>query len=186
MIDVLLYDEHMEIIEVLKSRFLAHSYRHPEVDFALVKNFLRSNQKLLPSIRYMEETGGEPDVAIIEGELLICDFSKESPLLRRGLCYDKSSRESRKKNAPSSSVMEEAISHEVSLLDETLYTALQKIEEMDLKTSSWLATPSSIRDKGGAIFGEKRYGRVFIFHNGADSYYGVRGWRGYIALTSIL
>ena len=173
----------MEILELLKNRFDQHPNRHIDVSWNDIV-FKINKPEILNSIKYMEETGGEPDVIYDKQKnlLLICDCSKESPKERRSLCYDKEARLGRKKNAPISSALEEATKHDVFLMDLEIYTLLQTIEEFDLTSSSWIKTPDSIREKGGAIFCEKRYGHVFYFHNGADSYYSNRGWRGYITL----
>ena len=131
----------------------------------------------------MEESGGEPDVIGMDentGEILFADCSKETPSGRRSICYDRKARESRKKNPPAFSAEEQAEAIGIALMNEEMYRRLQTLGEFDLKTSSWIATPASIREKGGALFCERRYGAVFTFHNGADSYYSVRGWRGYI------
>ncbi|MDO4807805.1 MAG: DUF4256 domain-containing protein [Coriobacteriales bacterium] len=125
----------------------------------------------------MEQSGGEPDVIVCDGRLLVCDCSKESPLPRRSLCYDEEARLSRKKNPPESNAVEEAAGMGLRLMTETEYRHLQTLGEFDLKTSSWVLTPEGIRALGGAIFCERRYGAVFTFHNGADSYYRVRGFR---------
>lgn len=142
-----------------------------------VEQIIRQNEKLLRAVSWMEQSGGEPDVLLLDGKLLICDCAKESPSFRRSLCYDGAARIARKKNAPSSSAVEEAEKMGLRLMSETEYRYLQTLEEFDLKTSSWVLTPENIRSKGGAIFCERRYGVVFTFHNGADSYYSTRGFR---------
>ena len=133
----------------------------------------------------MEGTGGEPDVIGFadDGErLLFCDCAPESPAGRRSLCYDEAALLARKKNPPAGSAERQAKELGVALMTESLYRRLQTLGEFDLKTSSWIATPDAIRSKGGALFCERRYGEVFVFHNGADSYYSVRGWRGYLCV----
>lgn len=130
----------------------------------------------------MEQSGGEPDVVVLEDKLYVIDMVKESPKLRGSLCYDKEARLSRKNFPPASSSLEMAASLGITVLDERMYVKLQDIEDVDLKTSSWILTYEKLRSLGGALFGDKRYQRTFIYHNGADSYYGSRGFRGYITL----
>ena len=147
---------------------------------------LRGNQKALAILRRMEESGGEPDTIGFDegtGELIFCDCSKESPAGRRSLCYDDAALMKRKNNPPPGSAVRQAQEMGIELMTEALYRRLQELEEFDLKTSSWIATPDEIRQKGGALFCERRYGVVFTFHNGADSYYAVRGWRGYFSIA---
>ena len=173
------------MLTILKTRFLENMTRHPDVDWADVEQRLLQDPNALEILRRMEETGGEPDVIgyADDGErLLFCDCAQESPAGRRSLCYDEAARLARRKNPPAGSAQQQAQEIGVSLLTEALYRRLQTIEEFDLKTSSWIATPESIRSKGGALFCERRYGAVFVFHNGADSYYSVRGWRGYLCV----
>ena len=165
------------MIEVLKERFENNRKRHPNTNWEDVEILLRKNEAFLSAAKMMEETGGEPDVIEYEEKLLICDCSAETPSGRRSLCYDREARLSRKKNAPDSSAVEEAEKMGLRLINEKEYYFLQTLGEFDLKTSSWILTPEEIRTKGGAIFCERRYGRVFTFHNGADPYYGVRGFR---------
>lgn len=130
----------------------------------------------------MENTVGEPDVYLIDGELYFIDSAKESPQFRRSLCYDKEARINRKTRPALLSVEEMAKDLGIELLNEKLYLKIQEIDDLDDKTSSWLKTEEAVRKNGGAIFGDKRYGRTFIYHNGADAYYGSRGFRGYIKL----
>ena len=164
--------------------------RHPNLDWAVEEKFLRNNPKAIQTLRLMEESGGEPDLLQLDsGELIFCDCSQESPALRRSLCYDNEALSLRKKNPPAGSLrkknppagsaMAQASQMGLELLTECLYRQLQETGEYDTKTSSWIATPSPIRSLGGALFCERRYDTVFTFHNGADSYYSVRGWRGY-------
>lgn len=167
-------------ISLLEKRFLAHPFRHPDLDFEVVKNKL--NDQLFEIIEKMEETGGEPDVVVFHGEFYIVDFYQEAPLLRVNVCYDKEARLKRKKFPPESSAIEQCEKIGSKLVGEALYRYMQSIEDIDLKTSSWLLTPNDVRRLGGAIFGDKRYDHVFIYHNGADSYYSVRGFRSYIKL----
>ena len=169
------------MLQILKERFHAHMQRHPELDWEAVERRLHMHPEALAVLRRMEDTGGEPDVIgyADDGERLVfCDCSPETPAGRRSLCYDEEALKKRKKNPPAGSAMQQAQEMDVSLLTETLYRRLQTRGEFDLKTSSWIETPDEIRALGGALFCERRYGAVFTFHNGADSYYAVRGWRG--------
>lgn len=171
------------MLELLQKRFEQHMERHMDVKWNTVEERLLQNKEALIILQKMEESGGEPDVTGIDsktGMIIFCDCSKETPAGRRSLCYDKAARINRKKNPSESSAEEQAESIGISLLDEEMYRRLQTLGEFDLKTSSWIRTPDEIRRKGGAIFCERRYGAVFTFHNSADSYYSVRGWRGYI------
>lgn len=170
------------MLELLKKRFFANPNRHPDVNWEDVEMHLTGNQEAIDVLRRMEESGGEPDVIGFEegtGRLIFCDCSKESPAGRRSLCYDDEALKKRKKNPPIGSAVSQAREMGAQLMTETLYRRLQELGEFDLKTSSWIDTPDEIRQKGGALFCERRYGVVFTFHNGAESYYGVRGWRGY-------
>lgn len=173
----------METLFILKNRFEQNGNRHPDIFWDEVEKKIQANSNVLASIEYMESTGGEPDVIGRDesGKLILCDCSKESPN-RRSVCYDKEARLGRKKNAPETSALEEAQKHGLTLLDQRMYERLQSIGEFDLSSSSWIKAPDDIRSKGGALFMEKRYGHVFVFHNGADSYYSNRGWRGFILL----
>lgn len=171
------------MIDILKKRFLENMSRHPDLSWEEVKGRLAGNEMALEALRRMEETGGEPDTIGYDGEtgkLIFLDCSKETPAGRRSLCYDDEALKKRKKNPPSGSALSMAGDMGCSLLTEALYRRLQETGEFDLKTSSWIAAPEEIRGLGGALFCERRYGRVFTFHNGADSYYSVRGWRGFI------
>ena len=157
--------------------------RHPGLDWEYVEARLRKNSDAIDILKRMEESGGEPDTIGMDnesGKLLFCDCSKESPSGRRSLCYDDEALQKRTKNPPSGSAVHEAQEIGAALMTEAMYRRLQTLGEFDLKTSSWIATPSEIRQSGGALFCERRYGVVFTFHNGADSYYSVRGWRGYL------
>ncbi len=170
---------------VLKERFTNNMHRHPQIEWADVQKRFDMDPDSVSKFEWMEKTGGEPDVIGIDektGQLIICDCSKESPKGRRSLCYDDEALKKRKKNPPTGSAMAEANKIGIELMDEDLYRKFQEVEEFDLKTSSWIKTPDSIRKLGGALFCERRYGTVFVFHNGADSYYSVRGWRGYFTL----
>ena len=167
-------------MDLLKQRFEEHMNRHPNLTWEDVEQ--RLTAQIRKVIANMEATGGEPDVVVFKDKIAYVDCCKESPKERRSLCFDEEARRKRKKNPPKSSVQEEAESLGIQLLSIQDYQDLQSLEEYDLKTSSWVATPDSIREKGGAVFMEKRYGTVFLYHNGADSYYASRGFRGYIEI----
>lgn len=167
-------------MDLLKQRFEEHMNRHPNLTWEDVEQ--RLTAQIRKVIANMEATAGEPDVVIFKDKIAYVDCCKESPKERRSLCFDEEARRKRKKNPPRSSVQEEAESIGIQLLSIQDYQDLQSLEEYDLKTSSWVATPDSIREKGGAVFMEKRYGTVFLYHNGADSYYASRGFRGYIEI----
>ena len=173
------------LLEQLHNRFAAHMTRHPDLTWAEVEARLLANEKALAILEKMEATGGEPDVIGRDaetGRFLFCDCARESPAGRRSLCYDEEALRKRNKNPPAGSAVRQAEEMGVSLLSEALYRRLQSLGEFDLKTSSWIETPPEIRARGGALFCERRYGTVFVFHNGADSYYGARGWRGYVTV----
>lgn len=168
------------LLETLRIRFEENAARHEGIDWADVRERLESAAEKLWSLAEMERTGGEPDVVGRDdgtGELLFVDCSKESPEGRRSLCYDREALDARKKNKPDGSAVEMAASVGGELLTEAQYRELQELGEFDTKTSSWLRTPRDIRERGGAIFGDHRYGRVFVYHNGAQSYYAARGFR---------
>lgn len=171
------------LLNILKNRFEEHAHRHSGIKWTDVKIKLEENPSKLEIISGMERTGGEPDVVGQDqstDEYLFYDCSKESPKGRRSLCYDHVAQVNRKKYPPQNNVEEIAKELGIELLDESQYRFLQKLEKVDTKTSSWIKTPDKIRDLGGALFGDFRYGTVFIYHNGADSYYGSRGFRGYL------
>lgn len=169
------------IIETLKTRFESNIPRHAGLRWVEVEARLIADPDALSALEWMEETGGEPDVIGRNGECYIfADCSAESPSGRRSLCYDEAALKARKKNPPTDSAEEQAKRYGISLMSEEQYRHLQTLGEFDVKTSCWILTPEPIRSLGGALFCERRYGRVFVFHNGADSYYGVRGWRGVI------
>ena len=168
------------VLETLKARFEENTARHEGICWADVRERLEPAAEKLWSLAEMERTGGEPDVVGRDnatGELLFVDCSKESPEGRRSLCYDRAALDARKKNRPDGSAVEMAASQGGELLTEAQYRDLQELGEFDTKTSSWLRTPPDIRARGGAIFGDYRYGRVFVYHNGAQSYYAARGFR---------
>lgn len=172
--------EKKELLSLLKERFEANPKRHKGVAWGVVEAKLKANETKLWSLREMERTGGEPDVVSVDkktGEVLFIDCAPESPEGRRSLCFDKAALLSRKANAPEGDAVSMATAMGTELLDEKTYMALQKLGDFDTKTSSWLSTPGSVRALGGALFGDCRYDAVFIYHNGADSYYAARGFR---------
>ena len=172
-----------ELLSALKGRFEKNMNRHTGLDWVKVQAKLdpkESGEKLW-SLNEMERTGGEPDVVGEDkktGEFIFFDCSAESPEGRRNVCYDREALESRKENKPRDSAMDMAAAMGIEILTEEQYRELQKLGNFDPKTSSWLKTPSEIRKLGGAIFADRRYDHVFVYHNGADSYYGIRGFRG--------
>lgn len=173
-------EQHKELLDVLQSRFEKNMKRHGGVDWAKVQARLKANPAKLWSLNEMERTGGEPDVVSHDtktGEIVFYDFSPETPKGRTSVCYDREGLESRKEHKPKTSAMEMAAEMGIELLTEEEYAELQKLGEFDLKTSSWLKTPAEMRKLGGALFGDRRFGRVFFYHNGAQSYYAVRGFR---------
>ena len=168
------------LIELLKARFEKNSHRHKEIEWTNVRAKLIESPEKLWSLQEMENTGGEPDVVAYnqqKDEYLFVDCSAETPKGRRSLCYDREALQSRKDHPPKNSAIDVAKEMGVELLTEEQYYQQQEIEEFDLKTSSWLKTPNEIRKLDGALFAERRYGRVFIYHNGAQSYYAARGFR---------
>ncbi|NGM72977.1 DUF4256 domain-containing protein [Sphingobacterium sp. SGL-16] len=172
-----------DLLNILEKRFHKNSHRHPEVKWEEVYKKLKDSPLKLSILFRMEETGGEPDVICWEGndnEIVFVDCVTETPKGRRSICYDHEALEARKQYKPENSAINMAEEIGIELLDENQYFELQKFGEFDLKTSSWIKTPKEIRDRGGALFGDKRFGRLFIYHNGADSYYGVRGFRGFL------
>lgn len=169
-----------ELLETLKARFEGNTDRHPDVQWADVRSRLESRPEKLWSLGEMERTGGEPDVVGRDGktgELIFYDCSAESPGGRRSVCYDDEALEARKKHKPANSAVAMATAMGAVLLDEEQYRGLQELGTFDTKTSSWLLTPPDIRERGGAVFGDYRFGRVFVYHNGAESYYAARGFR---------
>lgn len=170
-----------DLFILLQQRFENHPDRHPDLSWDEVLTCLtKADEKTVNALLWMEETGGEPDVrgkGPASEKMLFVDFAPESPAGRRSLCYDEAAWLARKANRPESSAMKVAEAYGVEILDEAGYRDLQAVEPVDRKTSSWIKTPPEVRSLGGAIFGDCRYGRVFIYHNGADSYYGVRGFR---------
>ncbi len=174
-------EERTAVLATLKARFENHGFRHKGMGWPSVQARLEASPDKLWSLNEMERTGGEPDVVGHDAdtkEFIFYDCSAESPKGRRSVCYDRIARESRKKHPPDRSALEMAGDMGVQLLSEEEYRRLQELGEFDTKTSSWLLTPPRIRERGGAIFGDFRYATVFIYHNGADSYYAARGFRG--------
>ncbi len=174
-------EQQEELLSVLKARFENNLNRHEDMEWASVQSKLEADTEKMWSLHEMESTGGEPDVVgydLEKDEYLFYDCSKESPKGRRSVCYDREALESRKKHKPENTAIDMAVSMGVELLTEEEYRALQKLGEFDLKTSSWVQTPKDIRARGGALFCDRRYGHVFVYHNGAESYYGARGFRG--------
>jgi hypothetical protein len=174
-------EERDQLLKTLKTRFEKNKNRHKGIEWDDVQTRLQSKADKLWSLSIMEETGGEPDVVGFDkktGEYIFIDCSPETPKGRRSICYDDEALESRKEHKPADSAMEMAASMGVEMLDEEEYRGLQKLGHFDTKTSSWLKTPDAIRKLGGAIFGDYRYDHVFIYHNGAESYYAARGFRG--------
>lgn len=173
------------LINHLKARFETNMQRHQNLDWTLIHNRLNSNSGKIRALNEMEKTGGEPDVIGYDEQLdafVFCDCSIESPTGRRSLCYDAEALKSRKELKPKSSAIEMAKDMGIELLSEKQYRKLQQFGNFDTKTSSWINTPESIRKSGGALFGDFRYGSVFIYHNGAQSYYATRGFRGILYL----
>lgn len=173
--------ERGDLLRALQARFEANPQRHPGIDWAEVRVRLEGDSDALRSLGAMEGSGGEPDVVGRDpetGRFTFCDCCSESPAGRRSVCYDREALESRKEHKPKSNAVEMAAAMGVELLTEAQYRALQELGEFDTKTSSWVRTPPEVRALGGALFCDRRYGRVFVYHNGAQSYYAARGWRG--------
>ena len=174
-------EKRAELLMVLKTRFEKNMNRHTGLVWAEVQAKLEANPEKLWSLNEMERTGGEPDVVGQDkktGETIFYDCSAETPKDRRNVCYDRKALEARKEHKPKDSAMDMANAMGIEILTEEQYRELQKLGDFDTKTSSWLVTPPEIRKLGGAIFGDRRYDHVFVYHNGASSYYGVRGFRG--------
>ena len=170
-----------ELLQVLKARFEKNTKRHQGIEWADVLEKLKGNSKKLWSLDDMESTGGEPDVVGYDkktGEYIFYDCSAESPKGRRSICYDRKALDERKENKPKDSALDMATAMGIDLLTEEQYRALQQLGTFDTKTSSWIITPADIRKLGGALFCDRRYDTVFLYHNGADSYYAARGFRG--------
>jgi len=177
----LLSEEREELLTILKARFEKNMNRHKDIAWAAVQEKLEAHAEKLWSLSEMEKTGGEPDVIGYDkknDQYIFYDCSAESPKGRRSLCYDHEALESRKEHKPQDSAIEMAANMGIELLSEEEYRALQQLGKFDLKTSSWVKTPAAIRKHGGAIFCDRRYDHVFTYHNGAESYYAARGFRG--------
>lgn len=173
------------LIDTLKDRFEAHTERHHELTWSEVQAKLEADPRKLEALQEMERTGGEPDVIGYDKQtasFIFCDCSPESPTGRRSLCYDGDALTARKANKPSGSAMEMAALLGIDVLTEAQYRELQLLGAFDTKTSSWVNTPSNVRQLGGALFGDRRFGRVFLYHNGAESYYAGRGFRGRLSV----
>lgn len=173
--------DYSELLNTLKARFDQHQARHRNITWKEVEEKLVAHPAKLSVLLTMEQTGGEPDVIAFDGnsrELFFCDCSAESPAGRRSLCYDRAGLESRKEHQPADCATDMAAAIGIDMLTEEQYRTLQQFGEFDKKTSSWIQTPASIRTLGGALFCDRRYDQVFVYHNGAQSYYGARGFRG--------
>jgi hypothetical protein len=173
--------ERKDLLDVLRTRFELNMHRHEGIAWTTVQARLEHNPNALASLGAMEESGGEPDVIILDdgnAHITFCDCSAESPGGRRSLCYDREALDARKKNKPNGSAVEMAAAIGVELLTEEQYRQLQRLGEFDTRTSSWVDTPADVRSLGGALFCDRRYGKVFVYHNGAESYYAARGFRG--------
>ena len=174
-------EQHGELIDILKTRFEKNRRRHRNIDWADVQARLEAHPAKLWSLNEMEMTGGEPDVVAYQkksGEYIFFDCSAESPKGRRSICYDAAARDSRKEHKPADSAGGMAAGMGIEILTEAEYRELQESGEFDLKTSNWVKTPADIRKLGGALFCDRRYNKVFVYHNGAESYYAARGFRG--------
>jgi hypothetical protein len=174
-----------KLLKTLQTRFEKNMGRHKQIKWDAVQAKLESNPEKLRILEEMEHTGGEPDVIGFDTattEFIFCDCSAESPIGRRSLCYDRDALEARKANKPSGNAIEMAALMGIEILNEAQYKALQELGKFDTKTSSWIETPLKIRDLGGALFCDRRYNQVFVYHNGADSYYGARGFRGQLKI----
>ena len=174
-------EQHKEIMEILEARFEKNMNRHEGLEWSKVQEKLETNTEKLWSLHEMERTGGEPDVIAYDNksdEYIFYDCSVESPKGRRSVCYDREALESRKANKPQNNAIDMATDMGIEILTEEQYRELQKLGNFDLKSSSWVKTPDNIRELGGAIFCDRRYDTVFLYHNGAESYYAARGFRG--------
>ena len=174
-------EQRQELLRTLKARFENNMNRHKGIEWTKVQAKLEANPEKLWSLNEMERTGGEPDVIGYDkktGEYIFYDCSAESPKNRRSLCYDREALESRKEYKPENSALDMAAAMGIEILTEEQYRELQKLGKFDTKTSSWVKTPSDIRKLGGALFCDRRYNAVFVYHNGAESYYAARGFRG--------
>ena len=175
------------LLALLEERFNSNMSRHNGISWEDIQNKLLFNKDALFSLNKMEESGGEPDVVKYDKDTdtyIFMDCSKETPIGRRSICYDRKALDARKQNKPDNTAMDMANEMGTTILNEEEYRYLQTLGDFDLKTSSWISTPEAIRKLGGALFGDKRYNTVFIYHNGADSYYSVRGFRSLLRLYS--
>jgi len=178
-------EEREELLHILKSRFEKNMKRHKGIEWNRVEEKLNANPDKLGALSEMEITGGEPDVVGYDkktGEYIFYDCSAESPKGRRSFCYDDEALQSRKEHKPKNSAIEMAAAIGITILTEEQYRELQELGEFDTKTSSWVQTPAGIRELGGAIFCDRRYDHVFVYHNGAESYYAARGFRGALSV----
>lgn len=174
-----------ELVKILKSRFEKYMERHRNLDWNRIQEKLKAESMKLWSLNEMERTGGEPDVTGYDeftDEYIFCDCSEETPSGRRNICYDREGLESRKTFKPENNAVDMASAMGIELLDENEYRQLQELGRFDTKTSSWVKTPADVRKPGGALFADRRYGRTFIYHNGAQSYYASRAFRGKLRL----
>lgn len=176
--------EREQFLRTLQARFENNMARHEGLAWADVRARLERSPDALRSLQAMEDTGGEPDVIgrHAAGPFTFCDCAAESPAGRRSCCYDREALDARKENKPRASAVEEAAAMGIALLAEVQYRVLQSLGEFDTRTSSWIETPPEVRGLGGALFADRRYGRVFVYHNGAQSYYAARGFRGWLAV----
>jgi len=169
------------LFEILKKRFEQNMHRHKDLNWSDIEDQLQQQPEKLWSLHQMEETGGEPDIIVLDAkspEIIFYDCAVETPKGRRSLCYDRAALDARKEHKPVNNAVDVAEAMGIELLTEEQYRQLQAIEHFDLKTSSWVKTPEDVRALGGAIFCDSRYGRIFTYHNGAQSYYATRGFRG--------
>ncbi len=174
-------EQHGELFSILKERFEKNLNRHKNLEWAKVQSKLETNPEKLWSLNEMERTGGEPDVVGFDdktGEYIFYDCAAESPKDRRSVCYDREAQDSRKEHKPKNNAVEMAAAMGIELLTEEQYRELQTLGNFDSKTSSWVKTPADIRNLGGALYCDRRYGKVFVYHNGAESYYAARAFRG--------
>lgn len=177
--------EREDLLRALKARFDDHTERHQGVAWADVQHRLERSPGTLRSLQLMQATGGEPDAIVQDGQtgaVTFCDCSAETPAGRRSVCYDRQGLESRKEHKPEGNAVDMAAGMGIRLLDEAQYRALQDLGVFDAKTSSWIETPADVRKLGGALFCDRRYGKVFVYHNGAQSYYAARGFRGLLRI----
>lgn len=171
-----------DLLQLLQSRFEKNPARHKGLTWAEVERKLESQAAKIWSLNEMEASGGEPDVVLIDGQVVFVDCAPESPKGRRSVCYDTAALESRKEHKPKNSALNMAYEMGIDVLNEDQYRQLQAFGPFDTQTSSWILTPEPVRQRGGALFGDYRYGQVFVYHNGAESYYAARGFRGLLRL----